>query len=125
VPYLQAKGIGVMNAGPFSARLLTDAPLPAWLKEPEEVKAAARQAAALCRSRGTPIAKLALQFSLAHPDIATTIAGSANPANIRAWAEWAAEPLDEALLAEVQQIFAPVKNIGHIEGLPENNEPDS
>ena len=34
VPYLQSKGVGVMNAGPFSARLLTDAPLPAWLKEP-------------------------------------------------------------------------------------------
>src|SRR5690606_34929034 len=48
VPYLKAKEIGVMNAGPFSARLLTNAPLPAWLKEPEEVKAAARNAAALC-----------------------------------------------------------------------------
>src|SRR5215469_12193030 len=42
IPYLKAKGIGVMNAGPFSARLLTRAALPAWLKEPEEVKAAAR-----------------------------------------------------------------------------------
>ena len=121
LPFLKARGIGAMNAGPFSARLLTDAPLPAWLKEPEAVKAAARQAAELCRSRGTPIAKLALQFSLDNPEIATTIAGSANPANIRAWAEWAAEPLDQALLAEVQEIFAPVKNIGHTEGLPENN----
>ena len=121
VPFLKARGIGAMNAGPFSARLLTDAPLPAWLKEPEAVKAAARQAAELCRSRGTPIAKLALQFSLANPGIATTIAGSANPANIRAWAAWAAEPLDQTLLAEVQEIFAPVKNIGHLEGLPENN----
>ena len=121
IPYLKSKHVGVMNAGPFSARLLTDAPLPAWLKEPEEVKAAARQAAELCRNRGSSIAKLALQFSLANPDIATTIAGSANPANIRAWAEWAAEPIDAALLADVQQIFAPVKNIGHIEGLPENN----
>ena len=60
VPYLKAKGIGVMHAGPFSARLLTDAPLPAWLKEPESVKRAARQAADLCRSRGCSIAKLAL-----------------------------------------------------------------
>jgi aryl-alcohol dehydrogenase-like predicted oxidoreductase len=121
IPYLESKGIGVMNAGPFSARLLTDAALPAWLKEPETVKAAARQAAALCTSRGTPIAKLALQFALANPAIATTIAGSANPANIRAWAAWAAEPLDQELLAEVQALFAPVRNIGHVEGLPENN----
>jgi L-galactose dehydrogenase len=121
VPLLEARGIGVLNAGPFSARLLTDAPLPAWLKEPEEVKAAARQAAALCRSRGVPLAKLALQFCLANPRIATTVAGSANPRNIRDWADWAAEPLDEELLREVQAIFAPVKNIGHVEGLPENN----
>ena len=121
LPYLEARGIGVMNAGPFSARLLTDAPLPAWLKEPEEVKAAARRAAELCRSRGSSIAKLALQFAIANPAIATTVAGSANPANVRAWAEWAAAPLDQDLLRDVTAIFAPVKNIGHTEGLPENN----
>jgi aryl-alcohol dehydrogenase-like predicted oxidoreductase len=121
VPYLQAKGVGVMNAGPFSARLLTNAPLPAWLKEPEAVKAAARQAAAHCQGKGVDIAKLALQFSLANPDITTTVSGSANPHNIRNWARWAAEPLDEELLREVQAIFAPVKNLGHVEGLPENN----
>src|SRR6187402_583295 len=121
LPYLKAKGVGVMSAGPFSARLLTNAPLPPWLKEPEDVKAAARAAAAHCASKGVDIAKLALQFSLAHPDIATTIAGSANPANIRRWAQWAAEPIDQQLLAEVRAIFAPVKNLGHVEGLSENN----
>jgi aryl-alcohol dehydrogenase-like predicted oxidoreductase len=121
VPWLVERGIGVMNAGPFSARLLTDATLPVWLKEPESVKEAARRAAAACRARGTPIAKLALQFSLENPAIATTIAGSANPANIRDWATWAAEPIDRELLAEVRAIFAPVHNVGHVEGLPENN----
>jgi len=121
VPWLVERGIGVMNAGPFSARLLTDAVLPVWLKEPESVKEAARRAAAVCRARGTPIAKLALQFSLENPLIATTIAGSANPANIRDWATWAAEPIDRELLAEVRAIFAPVHNVGHVEGLPENN----
>lgn len=121
VPWLKTKGVGAMNAGPFSARLLTNAPLPAWLKEPENVKAAARAAAAHCAAKGVDIAKLALQFSIAHPEIATTVAGSANPQNIRNWAKWAAEPIDQELLAEVQAIFAPVKNLGHREGLPENN----
>jgi aryl-alcohol dehydrogenase-like predicted oxidoreductase len=121
IPELKAKGVGIMSAGPFSARLLTNAPLPKWLKEPEAVKAAAAKAAAHCAAKGVDIAKLALQFSLANPDITTTIAGSANPANIRQWARWVEEPLDTALLAEVQAIFAPVKNIGHVEGLPENN----
>ena len=121
VPDLKAKGIGVMNAGPFSARLLTNAPLPAWLKEPEPVKAAARAAAALCAGRGVDIAQLALQFSCAHPDIATTIAGSANPENIRKWARWIETPIDQELLSEVQSLFAPVKNLGHTEGLAKNN----
>ena len=121
VPYLKAKRVGVMNAGPFSARLLTNAPLPAWLKEPEPVKAAARRAAEHCSKHGSDIAKLALQFSCAHPDIATTVAGSANPDNIRNWARWLAEPLDESLLKDVLAIFEPVKNLGHLEGLTENN----
>jgi len=121
IPYLKAKGAGIMNAGPFAARLLTNAPLPVWHKEPAEVRAACRRAAEHCAGKGVDIAKLALQFSLANPDVTTTIAGSANPDNIRKWAQWAAEPMDNELLAEVLAILAPVKNIGHVEGLPKNN----
>lgn len=121
IPYLKTKEVGIMNAGPFSARLLTNAPLPKWLKEPEAVKAAARRAAEHCASRGVDLAKLALQFSIANPEITSTIAGSANPANIQKWIQWADEPIDLDLLAEVRSIFQPVKNVGHTEGLPENN----
>jgi len=121
IPYLKSKGIGIFNAGPFSARLLTNAPLPSWLKEPENVKVAARKAAEHCASKGVDIAQLALQFSLANPDITSTVSGSANPDNIRKWARWAAQPVDQQLLKEVLEIFRPVKNIGHQEGLSENN----
>ena len=121
LPRLIAKKIGAINAGPFSARLLTNSELPAWLKEPEPVKAAARAAAKLCADRGVDIAQLALQFSCENPYLTTTIAGSANPANIRKWSEWLEEPIDRELLAEVLALFAPVKNLGHLEGLPENN----
>ncbi|MEJ6717053.1 MAG: aldo/keto reductase [Akkermansiaceae bacterium] len=121
VPRLKAKGLGAINAGPFSARLLTNAPLPDWLKETEEVKAAARAAAKLCEENGVDIAQVALQFSCAHDDIASTVAGSANPKNVAKWAKWLAKPIDETLLAQVLEIFAPVKNLGHQEGLPENN----
>ena len=121
IPYFKAKGVGIMNAGPFAARLLTNAALPKWHKEPEEVKLACRRAAEHCQARGVDIACLALQFSVENPDITTTIAGSANPGNIRKWAQWVQEPIDRRLLSEVQEILAPVKNIGHVEGLPENN----
>lgn len=121
IPYLKSKGVGILNAGPFSARLLTNAPLPSWLKEPENVKVAARKAAEHCARKGVDIAQLALQFSLANPDITSTVSGSANPDNIRKWASWAAQPVDQQLLNEVLEIFRPVKNIGHQEGLRENN----
>ena len=121
VPRLKSKNLGAINAGPFSARLLTNAELPEWLKEPEEVKAAARAAAKLCEDNGVDIAQLALQFSCENPDIASTVAGSANPKNVAKWAKWLSEPIDRDLLAAVQEIFAPVKNIGHLEGLPANN----
>jgi aryl-alcohol dehydrogenase-like predicted oxidoreductase len=121
LPRLKEKEIGAINAGPFSARLLTNAPLPDWLKEPEEVKSAARAAAKLCEDSGVDIAQLALQFSCEYADITSTVAGSANPENIKKWAKWLAEPIDRDLLAQVQAIFAPVKNLGHLEGLPENN----
>ncbi len=121
IPLLKEKGVGVMNAGPFAARLLTNSTLPDWFRDPQNVQQAARQAAQHCSDRGVDIAQLALQFCLLNEDISTTVAGSANPNNIRKWAEWAAQPIDHQLLAEVQRIFAPVKNVGHQEGLEENN----
>ena len=118
---LKEKQVGIVNAGPFSARLLTNAPLPQWHRDPPEVHAAARQAAEHCTKRGVDIAKLALQFAIANEDMATTLAGSANPQRVAQWAEWAAQPLDTELLAEVEEIFAPVRDVGHQSGLPENN----
>lgn len=122
VPLLKSKGVGVMNAGPFAARLLSNAPLPPWHKEPQHVRDVARKAAEHCQRHGVDIAQLALQFSCSNPDLSTTVAGSANPANIRRWAEWIQQPIDQQLLADVLKIFEPVKNVGHKEGLPENND---
>ncbi len=121
IPLLKNKKVGVMNAGPFAARLLTNSTLPTWFRDPTNVQQAARRGAEHCSSQGVDIAQLALQFCLLNEDITTTVAGSANPNNIRKWAEWAALPIDQELLAEVLQIFRPVKNVGHKEGLEENN----
>jgi aryl-alcohol dehydrogenase-like predicted oxidoreductase len=121
VPFLKQRDVGIMNAGPFAARLLTNAPLPAWHKEPEEVKRTCQRAAQHCQARGVDIAQLALQFSIDNADLATTVVGSANPDHIREWAEWAEAPRHPELLKEVLHMLAPVHNIGHSEGLPENN----
>ena len=76
-----------------------------------------------CAAQGVDIAQLALQYSLTHPDMATCIVGSANPANVRKWVEWSEQPIDQRLLAEVLAILQPIHNWFYAEGRPENNDP--
>src|SRR5437867_321359 len=52
-PYLKGKGVGIMNAAPFSARLLTSAPLPKWHKATPEVREVARKAAEHAARKGS------------------------------------------------------------------------
>ncbi len=125
VPYLKGKRVGIMNAAPFSARLLTNAPLPAWHKATPFVRETARKAAEHCTTRGVDIAQLALQYSLADEDMTTCVVGSANPENVRKWSEWADLPVDRALLAEVLEILQPIHDWHYTEGRPENNDPPS
>jgi aryl-alcohol dehydrogenase-like predicted oxidoreductase len=122
VPVCGDRGIGLMNAAPFSARLLSGDPLPVWHKATPEVRKTAADAAEYCRQQGTEIAKLALQFSVANPSFTTCVTGSANPARIRQWAEWIQEPLDPTLLRDVLQILRPIHNWFYTEGRPENND---
>lgn len=121
-PYLKQKGVGIMNAAPFSARLLTNQPLPAWHKATPEVRRVAQQAAQHAAAKGSDIAKLAVQFSVRHPDLATCIVGSANPNNVQQWARWIEEPVDEQLMDEVLAILKPIRNWFYVEGRAENND---
>lgn len=122
VPYLKSKNVGIMNAAPFSARLLTNDPLPSWHRATPEVRQIAKAAADHCTRQGSDLAKLALQFSIANPDMTTCITGSARPDRIRQWAQWAAEPIDQQLLKDVQEILKPIHNWYYVEGRPENND---
>ena len=122
VPICKTQGVGVMNAAPFSARLLTNASLPPWHRATPQVREVAKQAAEHCARRGVDIAQLALQFSIANPDFTTCVAGSANPQRVAQWVDWAEQPMDEELLAEVLAILEPIHNWFYIEGRPENND---
>src|SRR5438309_11998540 len=123
VPYLKAKCVGIMNAAPFSARLLTNAPLPPWHKATPFVREIAKKAADHCASKDVDIAQLALQYSIANEDMATCIVGSANPENVKKWVTWAGSPIDQHLLTEVLEILKPIHNWFYMEGRPENNDP--
>ncbi len=115
------RGVGLINAAPFSARLLTDAPLPSWHKATEEVRRVAKAAADHCRNAGSDIAKLALQYSAANDSFASCVVGSANPDRVGQWCDWLDEPIDQQLVDEVKAILQPIHNWVYIEGRPENN----
>jgi L-galactose dehydrogenase len=121
LPYLTEKGVGVINASPLSMGLLTERGAPDWHPAPPELKAACARAAAHCRTRGADLAQLALRFSLAQPQIATTLVGTASPENLRRNAAAVGQLPDPHLLLEVWQILGPVLNTTWPSGRPENS----
>ena len=125
LPYFQERGVAIFNSAPLSMRLLSEQGPPDWHPAPDEVKARCREAAQYCRDRGSDIGKLALQFSVANPDIHTNIVGTANPDRILQNIREIEEPLNEELLAGVLKILAPIHNITWASGRPENYENNS
>ena len=116
------QNVGLINAAPFSARLLTNLELPVWHKATDEVREIAAKAAAHVRDRGSDIAKLALQYSVANEDFSSCVTGSANPDRVNQWCDWLEEPMDEVLVSEVKEILKPIHNWVYVEGRPENND---
>jgi aryl-alcohol dehydrogenase-like predicted oxidoreductase len=104
--FFELHGVGVINASPLSMGLLSQRGAPDWHPASRDLKNACAKAAAYCQEKGYPIEKLAIQFSTSmNPRIATTLFSSANPANVLKNIEYVDEPLDEALVHEVQEII--------------------
>lgn len=120
LPEIQTRGAALINASPLSMGLLSRRGPPSWHPAGEEIKRACRKAAEHCDRRGSDIAKLAVQFATANPEIPTTLVSTANPDNMRQNIQWLSEPRDEELLAEVLNILAPIRNQQWSQGLPEN-----
>lgn len=104
--FFEQRGIGVINASPFSMGLLSERGTPDWHPAPDSLKSACARAAAYCEERQYPIDKLAIQYSTSqNPRIATTLFSSANPENVCRNIAYVNEPVDEQLVREVQQII--------------------
>jgi L-galactose dehydrogenase len=110
IPYLKQKQIGIVSASPMSMGLLTRQGPPAWHPASAEIKQACAEASAYCDSKGIDIAQLAFHYSLAHPDVATTLVGTAKPENLKKNLRWLDEPIDDEILAEVLLILQPIHN---------------
>ena len=121
VPYLKEKQVGIINASPLSMGLLSQRGTPAWHPAPDDIKRTCAKAAQHCADKGERIEKLAVQFSVRNPAVATTLVGTANPENMKKNIEWIEEPFDEQLLKEVLNILKPVHNKTWLNGRKENN----
>lgn len=104
--FFEERGIGVINASPFSMGLLSRRGAPDWHPAPQSLKDACAKASAYCDEQGCPIDKLAIQYSTSNnPRIASTLFSSANPANVLKNIGYVNEPLDTELVAKVQEII--------------------
>ena len=104
--FFEMHGVGVINASPLSMGLLSQRGAPDWHPASQGLKDACAKAAAYCQTQGYEIEKLAMQFSTSmNPRIATTLFSSANPANVLKNIAYVNDPLNEALVAEVQKII--------------------
>ncbi len=122
MPFFQEKGVAVFNSAPLSMRLLSDEGPPEWHPAPPALRERCAEAARYCRSMGSNLGKLALQYSVSNPGIPTTIVGTASPVRILQNIREIEEPIDCDLLDGVLKILAPVHNITWSSGRPENNE---
>ena len=102
--------MGIINASPFASGLLTDRGAAVWHPASKQDQALFSAAAEFCARQGTPIAKLALQFSSQNEDIPTTLFSSADPESVRRNVAWHDQPCDRELVIQVQQILAPVRD---------------
>lgn len=103
--YFEERSIGVINASPLSMGLLSQRGVPAWHPAPASLVEACRRAVEHCCLSGYPIEKLAIQFSVSEPRIATTLFSSANPANVAKNIVYAGEKPDMELVSEVKRII--------------------
>ena len=103
--FFEQHNVGIINASPLSMGLLSTRGVPDWHPAPKALVEACQKAVAHCNSKGYPIEKLAIQYAISSPRIATTLFSSANPANVEKNWQYALEPIDWQLVKEVQDII--------------------
>lgn len=109
--YFENKGIGIINASPFAMGLLSKRGVPDWHPAPKALVEACQKATEHCEAKGYPIEKLAIQYAISNPRIATTLFSSANPDNVKKNIQYVEEPIDWQLVKEVQDIIGDQKRV--------------
>ena len=128
IPFYQSEGLGIINASVLSMGLLSEAGPPAWHPAPEELKAAAAEAARVAREEfGVDLADLAIRDSLSTPGVASHLIGISSAEQARANVEAALRALrpatenEERAMAAVKKVLEKVQGTTWPSGKPENS----
>jgi aryl-alcohol dehydrogenase-like predicted oxidoreductase len=111
IDFFEQHGVGVTNASPFSMGLLTERGVPEWHPAPKPLVEACRKAADFCHQAGYPIEKLAMQFAVSNPHIASTVFSTTRPENLAKNIEYINQPIDWDLVKKVQDIIGDQKRV--------------
>ena len=107
LPKAEAAGVAVIVGGVFNSGLLAD-PQPGarydYAPAPPARLARARSLAAICERHGVPLGAAALQFSAAHPAVASVLVGARSPAEVEQALRWFALRIPPELWPELRSV---------------------
>ena len=107
LPVCEQKGVSILVAGPFNSGILATGAVSGatynYQPAPAPVMERVRRLEAVCRRHGVDLATAALQFPLAHPSIASIVAGAIDPDEVSQNATRMSVRIPAALWAELKQ----------------------
>ena len=83
IPYLQRKGVGIINGSPLSMGLLTVDGPPPWQAAPNNVRAACVRMAHVCKQQKANISAVAMRYAVQTQDPVMTLTGAKTRAMLR------------------------------------------
>ncbi|MCI1648388.1 MAG: aldo/keto reductase [Bacteroides sp.] len=110
--FFESNNVGIINASPFAMGLLSSRGIPEWHPAPKSLVEACQKATEYCKSKNYPIEKLAIQYAVSSPHIATTLFSSANPENVLKNIEYASSPIDWDFVKEIRNIIGDQIRVG-------------
>jgi L-galactose dehydrogenase len=111
LPVAERRGTGLVNASALMMGLLSRKGPPVWHPAPPAFRAACARVVEHCRQRGVDPEVLGLQYVLQDERIPCTLVGMSSVAEVDTNLRALETPLDRTLLAKVQAILAPVKDL--------------
>ncbi|MCP3920444.1 MAG: hypothetical protein GY711_33365 [bacterium] len=117
---LAEHGVGLINASPLHMGVLAPGGQQAWHPAPTEVLEMGRRVSARCTDAGIPVARFALRYALDRVPAASTLVGMRTAGEVDENLTALEGELDPALVRELEELVAPVRDWTWHEGLKEN-----